>query len=81
MAPAEKPIPEKPLATEPCAIAARAAIKEARKKKQEPLCGGCDVNNFSICNATGHVLCSRRKAIGWIPVPFNAKGCGLYAAK
>jgi len=73
--------PKKPLANEPCAIRARERLKEKKRAGVEPLCGQCAVKNYTVCAATGHVLCSKRKDFGWIPVPFGTEGCGLFSER
>jgi hypothetical protein len=74
-------IPKKPLASEPCSQRARAGIKEAARQGLKPLCESCITKSFTICPATGHVICSNRKHTGWIPVPFSLNGCGLFVDK
>ena len=74
-------LPKKPLPRERCSIIARAAIKQAKKEGKEPLCASCEVQKFTMCPATGHAICSKRKDIGWVPVPFTTAGCGLYLPK
>ena len=74
-------LPKKPWPREQCSIVARATIKQAKKEGKQPLCESCGAHKFTICPATGHAICSRRKEMGWIPVPFTTVGCGLYTAK
>jgi len=74
-------LPKKPWPRERCAIIARAAIKQAKKEGKSPLCESCAVEKCTVCPATGHVICSKRKYLGWIPVPFNVVACGLYTEK
>lgn len=70
--------PKKPLAAELCSIRARANLKHAEKEGKKPLCAGCLVKKFTLCRATGHVICSHRKGTGWTPVPFELAQCGLF---
>jgi hypothetical protein len=72
---------KKPLANELCSIRARANLKAAEQKGEHALCDSCEVKKYAICRATGHAICSKRKDIGWIPVPFSNDECGLYIAK
>jgi len=74
-------LPKKPLSRERCSIIARAAIKQAKKEGKKPLCESCEVQKFTMCPATGHMICSKRKDTGWIPVPFTTPACGLYIKK
>ena len=74
-------LPKKPLARAPVCIEARAQIKKAKKEGKKPLCESCEVQKFTTCPATGHAICSKRKDMGWIPVPFTAAACGLYTQK
>ena len=74
-------LPKKPWPRERCSIIARAAIKQAKKEGKKPLCESCEVQKFTMCPATGHAICSKRKDMGWIQVPFTAASCGLYTQK
>jgi len=74
-------LPKKPWPRERCSIIARAAIKQAKKEGKKPLCESCDVEKCTLCSATGHVICTKRKDVGWIPVPFTVAACGLYTEK
>jgi len=56
-------------------------MKKAKKEGKKPLCESCDVEKCTMCSATGHVICTKRKDMGWIPVPFNIAACGLYTEK
>lgn len=71
-------LPKKPLANELCAIRARNEMKRAKSKGIQPLCASCDAEKYTVCAATGHVICSKLKHIEWRPVPFTQHGCGLY---
>ena len=71
----------KPLARAPICAAARATMKKAKKEGKSVLCDSCQVDEYVVCPATGHVICTKRKDFGWMPAPFGAAACGLYVRK
>jgi hypothetical protein len=73
-----KGYPAKPLPRELASITAVARAKKAKKEGVPPLCGSCSVKKHTICPNTGHVICSKRKDTGWVPIPFTAAACGLF---
>ncbi len=56
-------------------------MKKAKKEGKSVLCASCKVHKYTVCPATGHAICSKRKDMGWIPAPFTIAACGLYTQK
>ena len=71
----------KPLARAPICAEARAKMKKAKKEGKPLLCDSCQVEEYVVCPATGHAICTKRKEFGWMPAPFTIAACGLYTQK